>query len=95
MNRAGKAVAVALGFGVIACGSVAAQSSGGPYQIQSAVVAGGGGPIAGGTYQITGTFGQPATTILTGAGYTIFGGFWGPVGGFQVDSIFANDFDAN
>ena len=93
MNRAG--LAVAMISWTMACGSANAQSSGGPYQIETAVIASGGGPIAGGVYQITSTLGQPATMTLTGASYTLFNGFWSPVGGVQGDFVFADGFDAD
>jgi len=95
MNRASKAFAVAMSFWAMACGPVTAQSSGGQYRIDSAVIAGGGGPIAGGNYQITSTLGQPATATLTGANYTLFNGFWSPVGGVAADFMFADGFDPN
>lgn len=72
-----------------------AQSSGGPYRIEPVVIAGGGGPIAGGAYQITSTIGQAATSALSGASYVIFDGFWSPVGGGLGDIIFINGFDSN
>jgi len=95
MSRAGKAVAVAVCLGVMVCGTAIAQSSGGQYQIDSAVIAGGGGPIAGGDFQITSTLGQPATATLAGANFILFNGFWSPVGGGAGDLIFADGFDAH
>ena len=88
-------VMLAAVLGALLVAQASAQSSGGPYRIESVVMAGGGGPIAGENYQITSTLGQPVTTVLAGAGYTILGGFWGPVGGFEIDSIFASGFEAN
>ena len=37
---------------------------------------GGGGPSAGGVYAVAGTIGQPDAGALTGASYTLGGGFW-------------------
>lgn len=70
-----------------------AQSSGGQYTIKSVVIAGGGGSIAGGAYQITSTMGQAATSVLSGSSYVMFDGFWSPVGGGLGDIIFINGFE--
>jgi len=75
--------------------SASAQSSGGQYRIDPVALPGGGGPTAGGNYQITSSMGLPATGILRGVGYVIFGGFWSPVGGFSGEFIFANGFESN
>ncbi|HMM68015.1 MAG TPA: hypothetical protein PKC03_13840 [Dokdonella sp.] len=69
-----------------------AQSTGGPYRIDPAVIAAGGGKMAGGSLQISSTIGQPATALLAGAGYTLQGGFWSAAES-NSDSIFANGFD--
>lgn len=63
-----------------AFGAVAAHSqSGGVYQIESSVVAGGGGTSSGNDYELTGTIGQNSAGILsTGGSYRLFGGFWHP-----------------
>lgn len=71
-----------------------AQSSGGPYEIKASVIAGGGSPIAGGSFQITSTIGQAATTTLSGAGFVVVDGYWAPVGSLIGDLIFANGFDS-
>ena len=40
-------------------------------------IAGGGGGSTGGTYQVSGTIGQPdASGATTGGGYSLTGGFW-------------------
>ena len=40
-------------------------------------IAGGGGTSTGGTYQVTGTIGQPdASGAMTGGSYSLTGGFW-------------------
>ena len=93
MKRVSRRVAVAtliLGVAFVIDGT--AQSSGGQYNIDPVVIAGGGGPIAGGTYQISSTLGQPATSTLAGANYVIFDGFWSPVGGALSDFIFVDGF---
>jgi hypothetical protein len=47
------------------------------YTIDWYKVAGGGGTSTGGTYQVSGTIGQPeASGALTGGGYSLTGGFW-------------------
>jgi hypothetical protein len=52
-------------------------ASGQPYSIDWYKVAGGGGTSTGGTYQVSGTIGQPdAGGPLTGGPYSLTGGFW-------------------
>ena len=46
------------------------------YSIDWFAVAGGGGTSTGALYRVTGTIGQPETSRLTGAHYTLDGGFW-------------------
>jgi hypothetical protein len=47
------------------------------YGIDWYKVAGGGGTSTGGTYQVTGTIGQPdAGGPMTGGSYSLTGGFW-------------------
>jgi len=93
MNRLSTTTAIAALIAGATCFTHAgAQSSGGPFTIKPVVIAGGGGPIAGGNYQITSTLGQPATTVLSAGNYVIFDGFWGPVGSFTNDLIFADGF---
>jgi hypothetical protein len=96
MNRASTRIAVtALILGATSFAPVGAQSSGGQYRIDPVTLPGGGGPIAGGNYQITSSLGQPATGVLRGASYLVFGGFWSPVGDFTGgDSIFSSGFDS-
>ncbi len=53
--------------------------SGGVYQIEKSVIAGGGETSVGGQYSLTGTIGQAAAgTISSGGTYRVFGGFWHP-----------------
>jgi hypothetical protein len=48
------------------------------YSIDWSKIAGGGGMSTGGTYQVSGTIGQPdaTTQTLTGGNYSLTGGFW-------------------
>jgi hypothetical protein len=47
------------------------------YTIDWYKVAGGGGTSTGGTYQVSGTIGQPdASGAMTGGNYSLTGGFW-------------------
>lgn len=66
---------------ILAAFSAAAahSQSNGEYQIESSVIAGGGGTSSGNEYQLTGTIGQTAAgTISSGGTYRVFGGFWHP-----------------
>ena len=48
-----------------------------PYSIDWYKIAGGGGTSTGGTYQVSGTIGQPdASGAMTGGNYSLTGGFW-------------------
>ena len=96
MNRGNmRAIVTALIVGATFIAEASAQSSGGQYRIDPVALPGGGGPTAGGNYRITSSLGLPATGVLSGAGYALFGGFWSPVGGFSVDSIFASGFESD
>ena len=47
------------------------------YSIDWYKMAGGGGTSTGGTYQVSGTIGQPdASGAMTGGNYSLTGGFW-------------------
>ena len=95
MNRPCKRwlIAALVASGVCAA-HVGAQSSGGPYRIEPSVIAGGGGTLGGGAFELRGTFGQGATTTLTASGYRLYDGFWAPAAGSaSIDLIFANGFD--
>lgn len=95
MNTIGKCAIATTGVLVLASiATLHAQSSGGQYTISASVIAGGGSPIAGDSYQITSTLGQPATQTLSNGAFVIVDGFWAPVGGAVTDDvIFANGFD--
>ncbi len=69
-----------------------AQASG-RYVLQKSVIAGGGGPVSGGTYQLTGTIGQGTIAVRAAGQYVLFDGFWGPVGSVDFDLIFADGFE--
>lgn len=70
--------------------SAGAQSAGGPYAIDPAADAGGGGAtLSGGQFRLNGTVGQPAASPLAASGYQLDGGFHPLLG----DRIFASGFD--
>lgn len=69
-----------------------AQSSGGPYRIAVATIAGSGGTLYGGPFVFSGTIGQPATAWLSASGYSLHDGFWAPAAP-PGDAIFADGFD--
>jgi len=68
--------------------TAAAQSSGGPYRIDSAVIAAGGGAVSGGSFQLRGSFGQPLVKGSGAAGYQLDSGFVG-----VDDNVFHNGFE--
>src|ERR1035437_4599207 len=60
-------------LGLLIPGTGFAQS----YSIDWYKIAGGGGTSTGGTYQVSGTIGQPdASGTMTGGNYSLTGGFW-------------------
>jgi hypothetical protein len=88
--------AAALLFSMLAASPAAsvAQSAGGAYVIAPVAIAGGGGTLASGAYELRGTLGQVATATLAGGTYRVSDGFWAPVAGLPpIDSIFENGFD--
>lgn len=46
------------------------------YRIVWSTIDGGGGTSSGGTYQLTGTIGQPDAAYLVGGQHELLGGFW-------------------
>lgn len=63
-------------------GSVALAQTGNGYDLTWWTVDGGGGAVAGGGYNITGTAGQPEPgPALSGGGFTLTSGFWPGEGG--------------
>ena len=58
------------------------------YSIGWYKVAGGGGTSSGGTYQVSGTIGQPdASGALTGGNYSLTGGFWALISVVQTAGL--------
>jgi len=58
------------------------------YSIDWYKVAGGGGTSTGGTYQVTGTIGQPdASGAMTGGSYSLTGGFWSLIAVVQTAGL--------
>ena len=88
-----------LAYGVLAAsvalgGHAAEQSQGGAYRIDPAAVANGGGTSSGGSYSLSGTFGQYAAATLAASSFVMHDGIWAPsAGDAPVDDIFANGFD--
>lgn len=80
------AIAILLELGLHAI-SASAQSSGGPYRIDSAVIAA-GGTLSGGSFQLNGSFGQPVIGVAATSGYQLNGGFVG-----VDDRVFHNGFE--
>ena len=59
------------------CGDVLSQS-GGSFQIEKSVIAGGGGQTVGGAFTLDGTIGETVGgTTSTGGTFALGGGFWG------------------
>ena len=50
--------------------------SGGGCDLSWSTIDGGGGSSSGGGYSLSGTIGQPDAGVLSGAWYTLNGGFW-------------------
>jgi hypothetical protein len=70
---------------LVLAASVMAQS-GGPYELTSWTVDGGGETLStGGGYSLAGTAGQPDAGLLSGGGYTLGGGFWGSGSAIPID----------
>jgi hypothetical protein len=57
--------------------SVALAQTGGGYDLTWWTVDGGGSTLAGGSYTLRGTAGQPDAATWQGDTYTLSGGFWG------------------
>jgi hypothetical protein len=55
------------------------------YAVDWYKIAGGGGTSTGGTYQVSGTIGQPdASGTTSGGNYTLTGGFWSLIAAVQT-----------
>jgi len=75
---------VLLCLALILCQSASAQS----YSIDWYKIAGGGGTSTGGTYQVSGTIGQPdAGMAMSGNNYSLTGGFWGLISVVQTAGL--------
>jgi uncharacterized protein (TIGR03437 family) len=61
--------------------SAAPAQGGGGFNITQAVISGGGGVSAGGSYAVAGSVGQIGAGELSGGGFTLSGGFWSGAGG--------------
>jgi hypothetical protein len=58
------------------------------YTIDWYKIAGGGGTSTGGTYQVSGTLGQPdASAAMTGGSYSLTGGFWSLISVVQTVGV--------
>jgi hypothetical protein len=58
------------------------------YSIDWYKIAGGGGTSTGGTYQVSGTIGQPdAGATMTGGSYSLTGGFWSLIAVVQTPGL--------
>ncbi|MEO8959712.1 MAG: hypothetical protein ABI304_12260 [Rudaea sp.] len=92
MQRISKRLAISLVAALaVMAAQVAAQSSGGPYRIETGVIAGGGGTARGGAFALHGTFGQSATEVLSASTYGLHGGFWASIP-VSTDTIFSDGF---
>ncbi len=59
--------------------SFAFSQSGGTYLLEKSVISNGGDTIAGGTYAMTGTIGQPSAGVVSvGGSFLMMSGFWTP-----------------
>ena len=80
--------ATALLFAVILASLLAAHAApaqtGGGYDLEHHAVAAGGGTLAGGSFEITGTVGQAEAGDVAGGDFAVGGGFWPVPGLFGV-----------
>jgi len=64
------------------------QVQGQSYSIDWYKIAGGGGTSTGGTYQVSGTIGQPdASGAMTGGQYSLTGGYWAMINVVQMPGV--------
>ena len=62
--------------------------SGQSYTVDWYKIAGGGGTSTGGTYQVSGTIGQPdAGLTMSGGNYSVSGGFWSLISVVQLPGV--------
>ena len=79
MSRIGQAILF-----LSAAASALAQS----YTVDWYKIPGGGGTSTGGTYQVSGTIGQPdAGGTMTGGNYSVTGGFWSIISVVQMAGV--------
>jgi hypothetical protein len=71
----------------------AAAQSGGPYEIVSYTIDGGGATsVSGGAFELGGTIGQPdASETMLGGSFELTGGFWATVSGIPCLADFNGD----
>ena len=63
--------------GIVCAGLFVWNATAQSYSVDWYKVSGGGGTSTGGTYQVSGTIGQPdASMAMTGGSYSLTGGFW-------------------
>lgn len=75
-------------FGALLLGASGATLQAQQYTIDWYKIAGGGGTSTGTTYQVTGTIGQPdASGAMTGAAYSLTGGFWSLISIVQTPGV--------
>ena len=64
------------------------RSLGQSYSIDWYKIAGGGGTSTGGTYQVSGTIGQPdASGAMSGGSYSVTGGYWALINVVQMPGV--------
>ena len=88
LGRSRRRWAIALGLLLACTFQAGAQSSGGIYSVDRAVIANGGGTIHGGNYDVSTTLGQPAAGVLAASGYRLYGGFWAAAANTDSSSSF-------
>jgi hypothetical protein len=82
-----KCAALWVAASVIFCGGVHS-AFGQDFSIPWYKIAGGGGDSSGGTYQVSGTIGQPdASGVSTGGSYSLTGGFWSLISVVQTAGL--------
>lgn len=93
VNRTSRAGTSAVLATTLAIMLVAGATANSPSRLEADVVAGGGGYSSGGRFALEGTAGQPATTMLSGASFSVAGGFWQQAPAGHADVIFHNGFE--
>jgi len=68
---------------VLITAPILAQTGGG-YDLTWISIDGGGGTSSSGSYSLSGTIGQPDSSLAGGAGYTLVSGFWAADGGSSI-----------